>query len=76
MRYKNDMLLILAVVLILGVALQTLRTDLIFTLSAEGKPSGEKKAYYAVNPDKQIGEDRNSIVKDQIPYELYTSFKE
>lgn len=52
MRYKKDMLLILAVVLTFGMFIQAARMDLISALSAEGRLLDRENDNYVINSGK------------------------
>lgn len=75
MRYKKDMMFILIAVLILGAAIQTIRTDLISILSAEKRPPEKAERYYAVDTERQIGIEKEIGAKYPVFYEIFNSLK-
>lgn len=75
MNYKKDMLLIITIVLVLGAAIQTARTDFISNIASERRLSGEMGGNYASEHGKKLETDRTAKNRSSVFYIFYNSMK-
>lgn len=75
MNYKKDMLLILAIILMLGAAIQTARTDLASSIVSDRRFSGKMNGNYAPEKEDKSETDRYGKAGSPIIHIFYNSMK-